>query len=64
MTPQEKVEHFAQWMLEETIGKKVIANWMIEHHYPTGHGDTVNELLSNLCATAHEYGVSKARNER
>jgi hypothetical protein len=34
--------------------RAVIADWMIARSYPTGHGDTVDALLSELVACVRE----------
>ena len=28
--------------------REAVAAWMIEHSFPTGHGDTLNDLLCEL----------------
>lgn len=34
--------------------RELVAKWMIEHGFATGHGDTVDDLLSELEGGAHE----------
>jgi hypothetical protein len=41
-----KVAHLEK-LLSQTEKERVAA-WMIEHSYPTGHGDTLNDLLLEL----------------
>ncbi len=36
--------------MSESEGLSTLANWMIAHGYATGHGDTAEDLLSELVA--------------
>jgi hypothetical protein len=38
--------------------RELLASWMIAHGFATGHGETVEELLSEL-----EWQVKELRNE-
>jgi hypothetical protein len=44
----------------EKTATRVIADWMIAHGYVTGHGDTVDALLSELVSSAREEGYMAA----
>ncbi len=39
--------------------REKVAEWMIEHGYATGHGDTVEDLLKELEWQAMERGRNK-----
>jgi hypothetical protein len=34
--------------------REAVAAWMIEHSFPTGHGDTLNDLLCELVGHLQE----------
>ena len=42
---------------------RVVALWMIEQGYATGHGDTLDDLLSELARGAFERGYEKGWDE-
>jgi len=48
--------------------KEKVAQWMIQHGYATGHGDTIEDLLNELswqivdsCATSMKIGINNER---
>lgn len=34
--------------VDDTTGRQQLAQWMLRHGIATGHGDTINDLLSAL----------------
>ena len=40
----------------EQIAARAVALWMLEQGYATGHGDTLDDLLSELASGAFERG--------
>ena len=46
----------AAWERQNIEYREKLASWMIEHGFATGHGDTFDELLSEL-----QYQISELR---
>ena len=40
------------------MSKEILAQWMIKHGYATGHGDTIEDLLTEL-----EWQIREAERE-
>ena len=43
-------EHVTEGTETATGGREAVARWMIEHGYATGHGDTLDDLLTELAS--------------
>ena len=41
----------------QKAAREAVANWMIQNGYPTGHGDTLDDLLKELVTWAREQGA-------
>ena len=41
-------QHVTESTETATEGREAVARWMIEHGYATGHGDTLDDLLTEL----------------
>ena len=43
-------QHVTESTETATEGREAVARWMIEHGYATGHGDTLDDLLTELAS--------------
>lgn len=50
--------------LVEVMPTNVIAKWMIERGYATGHGDNIEDMLAELEWQAKERGIREANSKQ
>ena len=43
-------------------GREIVATWMMERGYATGHGDSIHDLLSKLEGQARDEHLRRAAN--